>query len=283
MSAILQQQNPNALKLIFKGRLDFGSQRTYDMVQKHWQTRVDTYFKADILFTAEQVFSPDDFTLNVPHQPLFSTEKHWRSTTSLLQEIAQFAVMGDMGAWCIAQGQILKALKIQPSADKAAVALYQEGCNQITHGQINDAAEALSTAIEKYARHALAYERRGYVNYKLKNFNDALHDFNRSIDIYPNNPEPYYGRGKVKMLKNEWDSAAQDFDACTKRSLALQPIYWLARLRRGDCLYHAKRYAEAMVELKFFLAKKFKDNDPNLQFVPKANYLMGECQKHIQA
>ncbi len=97
-----------------------------------------------------------------------------------------------------------------------------------------EASEALSKAIEKYERHALAYERRGYVNYKLKNFNDALHDFSKSIRINPNNPEPYYGSGKVKMLKNDWDGAIQDFDQAIKRSLALQPLHWLARLKKGE-------------------------------------------------
>ena len=45
--------NTQALKLIFKGRLEFGNQRTFDMVLRHWQNRIETYFKADILFKPE--------------------------------------------------------------------------------------------------------------------------------------------------------------------------------------------------------------------------------------
>jgi len=270
------------LKLIFKGRLDFGSQRTYDMVLKHWQTRIETYFKADILLKAEEVFSAEDLTLSVPQQVSMSTEKNWRSTTSLLQEVAQFAVMGNVGAWCVDSGHVLHHLKIEPSSDKAAVHMYNQGCVLLQQGGMNEASEALNVAIEKYERHALAYERRGYVNYKLKNFKDALYDFNKSIDLYPNNAEPYYGRGKVKMLKNEWDTAITDMDNAVKRSLPLQHIYWLSRLRKGECLYHAKKYPEAVVELKAFLLRKFAESDPNFRYRSKAEFVLAECEKHLQ-
>jgi tetratricopeptide (TPR) repeat protein len=275
----MNAQQTQPLKLIFKGRLEFGSERTYNMVLHHWNTRIENYFKSDILFKAEQVFSADDFALSVPQQVLMSTEKHWRSTTALLKEVAQYALAGKVGAWWVQNGQILAEYNIEPKSDKTAVSEFIRGRDLAQQGGMESASEALSNAIAKYERNALAYERRGYVNYKLKNFNDALYDFSKSIAINPNNPEPFYGRGKVRMLKNEWESAVQDFDAATKLSLAVQPIHWLARLRKGDSLYRAKRYAEAMTELRFFLQKKFSDSDPNLRYRPKAEFLLGECEK----
>lgn len=154
---------------------------------------------------------------------------------------------------------------------------YRRGCNLVGQvGMEQEASEALSRAIEKYERHALAYERRGYVNYKLQNFNDALHDFSKSIRINPNNPEPYYGSGKVKMLKNDWEAAAHDFDLAVKLSLALQPLHWLARLKKGECLLHAKKYAEAAVELRYFLKREFAEGDPNFSRRRRAAYVLGK-------
>lgn len=270
---------PQQLKLIFKGRLEFGSERTFNMVINHWNTRIENYFKADILLKAEQVFNMDDYALTVPQQVVMSTEKHWRSTTALLQEIAQFALAGKVGAWWVQNGQILAEYNIEPKSDKTAVTEFIRGRDLAQQGGMEMASEALSNAISKFERNALAYERRGYVNYKLKNFNDALYDFSKSIDINPFNPEPHYGRGKIRMLKNDWENAVTDFDNAIKLSLAVQPIHWLARLRKGDCLYHAKRYAEAIPELKFFMQKKFVDTDPNFRFRPKAEFLLGECEK----
>jgi len=278
-----QTQATQFLKLIFKGRLDFGSQRTYDMVLRHWHTRIESYFKNDVLFKAETVFNEEEFAFIIPQQTLMSTEKNWRSTTSILKEIAQFAVAGHVGAWWVLNGQILDEQNIEPKSEKAAVTEFMLGRQLIEAGKRIEASEALSRAIEKYEKHALAYERRGYVNYKLQNFNDALYDFSKSIDLYPNNAEPYYGRGKIKMLKNEWESAGNDFDFTIKRSFAVQPIHWLARLRRGECLLLAKRYEESAKELRFFLQRKFKEDDPNSRFVAKAAQMLAECEKFVPA
>jgi tetratricopeptide (TPR) repeat protein len=275
MNIIAQQP----LKLVFRGRLDFGNQRTYDLVVKHRQTRLENYFRTEILFKAEQIFVPEELAINVPQQTLMSTEKHWRNTTSLLKEVAQYALAGNVGAWWVQNGQVLAECQIEPNSDKVAVSEYLRGRELVQQGGMEEASIALSNAIEKYERHAAAFERRGYVNYKLKNFNDAHYDFSKSIAINPIAPEPFYGRGKVHMLKNEWDAAAADFDQTIKKSLAVQPMHWLARLRKGDSLYHAKRYAEAIPELKFFLQRKFQENDPNLRFKSKAEFLLAECQK----
>jgi tetratricopeptide (TPR) repeat protein len=277
-----QPQQP-LLKLIFRGRLEFGTQRTYDIVVKHWQTRTENYFRTDVLLKAENVFIPDAYAMDVPQLVVNSTEKQWRNTTALLKEVAQYALAGHVGAWWVSNGQVLDQYQIEPTSEKTAVSEFLRGRELVGQtGMEMEASAALSRAIEKFEKHALAYERRGYVNYKLKNFNDALYDFSKSVDINPNNPEPYYGRGKVRMLKNEWDAAVQDFDAAIKGSLAVQPLHWLARLRKADSLYHAKRYAEALPELKFFLQRKFVDTDPNARFRPKAEFLLAECEKNAK-
>ena len=279
---MITQHPPLPLKVVFRGRLEFGSQRTYDMVLKHWNSRVDSYFRADVLFTAEQVFTEDDFALTVPQQTLMSTEKRWRSTTALLEEVAQFALAGNVGAWWVQNGRVLDQHHIEPKTDKSAVSEFLRGRELVQQGGMEQASEALTNAIEKYARHAAAYERRGYVNYKLKNYNDALYDFTKSIAIYSHNPEPYYGRGKVNMLKNEWEAAIVDFQHAFDRSLAVQPIYWLSRLRKADCLFHLKRYKEVIPELKLFMQRSFAENDPNLRFRSKAEFLLAECEKLVK-
>ncbi len=266
------------LKLIFKGRLEFGNPRTFEMVLRHWETRLETYFKNDIVFNAEDVFSEEDFSLTVPQQKIMNSEKSWRSTTALLEELAQFAVSGNIWAWCIDDGRLLETMNIEPDSDKAAVREYRKGRSLVGQkGKEQEATKALSRAIEKYERHALAYERRGYVNYKLTNYNDALRDFSKSIRYNPHNPDAYYGSGKIKMLKNEWDNAVVDFDMAVKTSLPLQPLHWLARMKKGESYYHAKKYKEAAYELRLFLKRAFSETDPNFDRRRRASYLLGKA------
>lgn len=272
-------QTQSQMKLIFKGRLEFGNQRTYDMVVKHWTTRMETYFKSDIVFKGEDILLPEEFALMLPqpHTTVMGSEKVWRGTTDMLREIVQFAVVGKIQAWCVNNGAITEIV-LEPKTDKAAVLEYWLGCELVQKdGGMEDASAALSRAIDKYQRHALAYERRGYVNYKLGNYKDALYDFNKSIDINPNNPEPHYGRGKIRMLKNEWETAAADFDCTIKRSIALQPIFWLARLKKGECLVHAKKCAEAIPELQQFIKREFKAENPNFRRRRRAWHLLGKA------
>lgn len=270
------------LKLIFKGRLEFGNQRTFDMMLKSWTVRAETYFKSDILFKPENVLDEADFSLTVPQQTIMGTDKQWRTTTALLEELAQFAVVGVIRAWSVDTGILLHDLTIEPKSDKVAVLEFRRG-RELTEqeGMEDEAAQALSRAIERYENHALAYERRGYVNFKLKNFNDAHYDFSKSIDINPNNPEPFYGRGKVRMLKNDWDGAASDYEQAVKKSIALQPLYWRSRLHRGECLYHAKKFKESAAELKLFLQRNFQKHDPNFDRRRRGWFMYGKSLLEI--
>jgi len=274
-----ERMQTQPLKLIFKGRLEFGNQRSFELALQHWQNRVENYFKSDVLFKAEDVLSEEDFALTVPQQKMASTsEKSWRNTVSLFGEMAQYAVAGNIWAWCIGEGGLLEKMNIEPDSDKVAVQEYRRGRSLVGQvGKEQEATEALSRAIEKFERHALAYERRGYVNYKLRNFNDALRDFSKSIRSNPYHPDAYYGSGKVKMLKNDWESAAQDFDQAVKHSLALQPLHWLARMRKGESLFHAKKYTEAVYELRLYLKRNFDESDPNYNRRRRATYLLGKA------
>jgi hypothetical protein len=84
------------------------------------------------------------------------------------------------------------------------------------------------------------------------------------------------------MLKKEWDTAIVDFQNAFDRSLAVQPIYWLSRLRKSECLMHTKRHALAIPELKLFLQRSFSENDPNIALRPKATSMLAECEKVVK-
>ena len=79
------------------------------------------------------------------------------------------------------------------------------------------------------------------------------------------------------MLKNEWENAVQDFDNTIKRSIALQPLFWLARLKKGECLVHTKKFSEAIPELEQYLKREFDSQNPNYRRRRRAWYLLGKA------
>ena len=264
-------------KTIFKGRLEFGSPKSYDKVLKMYQHRVESYYKSDILLIEEEIFDEASSSLNVPQFITQGSEKSWKNTISLLEYVAQFAVAGRLGAWMTAEGKVLHHDLVEPKSDRIAVQAFLKGRSlSEEEGKETEAMEALSQAIEKYERHAQAYERRGYVNFLLKNYEDALYDYTKSIDISKNNPEAFYGRGNINMLLENFENAAEDFAAAIKMSIPLQPIYWKSRRLKAKCHLRMGDAKGAMLDLRLFCKRAFRPSDPNYRYHREIHLLYGK-------
>ena len=265
-------------KTIFKGRLEFGSPKSYDKVLKMYQHRVENYYKSDVLLKEEEIFDEASSSLNVPRYITQGSEKSWKNTVSLLEYIAQFAVSGNLGAWMTEEGKILQHGLVEPKSDRAAVQAFLKGRKLVEEeGKETEAISALNTAIEKFERHAQAYERRGHVNFILKNYEDALYDYSKSIDICASIPEPYIGRGKILIKNNKHKEAIKDFEQAIKMSIPLQPIYWIARRMKAQAHMELDDLKSALNDLKFYGKRKFKPGDANALWQKWANYHLGRA------
>lgn len=263
-------------KTIFKGRLEFGSPRSYDKVLKMYHHRVENYYKSDILLKEEEIFDESSSSLNVPRFITQGSVKSWKNTLNLLEYLAQFAVAGNLGTWVTEEGKILHHGIVEPKSDKIAVQAFLKGRELVgQEGKEIEAKEALNKAIAKYERHAQAYERRGFVNFVLKNLDDAMYDFTKSIDIAPSHPDPYLGRARVKIALNDIEGAIEDFGHAIKKSIPLQPIYWKARRLKAECHLSLKDAEGALNDLKFYSFRRFKEDDPNILWQRYSTYQYG--------
>ena len=263
-------------KTIFSGRLEFGNARSFEKVQKMFLHRMENYYKSDILLNEEDIFNEESTCLDVPRFITQSTDKSFKNTVNLLEYVAQYAVAGDLSAWMVEEGKIKRHRVIEPDSDKVAVQAFLQGRELIQEsGKETEAKAALSRAIEKFERHSRAYERRGFVNYKLRNFEDALYDFSKSIDIYPRHSEPYLGRAFVKMAQDDLQGAISDLEKATKYSIPLQPNYWKARRWKADCHLKLNDYDAAIFELKLFTKRKFTEDNPNFKHRKQSFYKYG--------
>ena len=105
-------------KAIIQGRLEFGSEKSYDKVLKMYEYRTETYYKNTLVFKAEEIFIPEERALAVPRTVLQVTKKNFRNTASLLEYCAQFAVAGSIRAWQLDEGKILHYAIIEPEGDR---------------------------------------------------------------------------------------------------------------------------------------------------------------------
>ena len=171
---------------------------------------------------------------------------------------------------------------IEPQTDKAAVKNFLKGRALIGQGKEDEAIKALSKAIEKYERHAFAYERRGMVNYKFKNYKDAIYDFSKSIDLNPSNPLAYYGRAKVRMVLDEKELAAKDFTMAAKTSIPLQSIHIKSRRQKAELLVELGQGESAEFDLKFLSNRTYEESDSFFPYHKSVCYAYGKLLLELE-
>lgn len=262
-------------KVIASGHLEFGNSRSFERMIQSYQQRLEAYYKNDIFLRPEELWAGDSTFLSIPRMTVHAAEKTWRNTINLLESIVQFAMAGSVSLWKLDNGAMLEHIVIEPRCEKSAVQSFLLGRELISKGKRGEAKEALNQAIEKFERHALAYERRGYVNFMLNNYEDALYDFSKSIDINPNNPEAYVGRALVRMITSALPAALSDLEMALKTSIPHQSIYWKARRLKGEIHLEREEYTMAEKDLRDFINRGFKAEDSNGPWLRKVWYNLG--------
>lgn len=275
-------------KTIIQGRLEFGSAKSYDKLIKLYDSRAETYHKNDIIFTSEEIFDPEKLTMEIPRYVGHITEKRFKNTIALLTYSAQFAVTGSIRAWMSESGKIMHYALMEPDSDKVAVRSFLKGRKLVKEeGKEQEAITALSKAIEKYDRHAQAYERRAKVVFRMQNYHDAKRDYTKCINLDPTIPTAYYGRAKVYMLEEQWQEAVDDFNQALKKSVALQPVYWKSRRYKAQCHLKLQQLTEAAFDLKLYSNRNFAEEDINFYYKAwaKFNYakILAETEEYIDA
>lgn len=263
-------------KTIIQGKIEFGTEKSFSKARKMYVYRAENYHKSETLFEAEEIFFEEGFLLSIPRFVKQTYDKAYRNTVSLLQYCTQFGISGEINAWLIHEGTILNFANMQPDSEKIAVQNYIKGADLVSQeGKEEDAIALLTKAIEKYDRHAQAYQKRAKVNVILKRHHDAMRDYTKSVNLDDSNPYSFYGRAKVHMFNEDYDKAVLDFNEALKKSVALQAVYWKARRLKAKCHIELKQYEEAAFDLKLFCNRKFPENNPNFPWIKSATFDYG--------
>lgn len=267
-------------KFIFKGRLDFGNKRGFDNVLNMYDWKVTNHFKKDVQFDEEELFDEEQFSASFPRSlVIHGSKKNFNANSNLLAYLSEFALSGQMEMWMINEGKTVeKYLLVEPKGDRGVINSFAKGRKlSVSEGKREEALAALDVAIQKYEKHAQAYERRAYVNTVLKKYHEAERDYTKSINIYAGAPDPYYGRALLYKIQEKFEEAVDDFDTAIKRSIPLQPIHWKSRRRKAEALIELGNFETAAKELRFFTMKKFDETNPNFKYLRKAFFDYGYC------
>ncbi|WP_420458388.1 tetratricopeptide repeat protein [Neolewinella sp.] len=244
-------------KVIIAGQLEFGSRRAFSQVMEQYAHRMENYYKNDILLKPETIFKEEELTLDVPRTVLPSTERLWLNTLNLLERVVTFSIAGSLNLWRLDAGVMIDHHQLEPKSDRTTVQLFNHGRELVDQrDNEQEALKLMTKVVSRFERHAQAYERRGFINYRLGNDKDAHYDYSKSISINPLMPESYYGRGLVNLRLNDVPAAAADFEAVTKNSIPHQSIYWMAQVALGDAYLQLGQPTDAMRAYGMFTKRK---------------------------
>jgi tetratricopeptide (TPR) repeat protein len=263
----------SSFKVIIKGRLAFGTQKTYDLMIEQYRRRLEQYYKNDIFLKTDDHLFDEERAIFMPRTTLPVTcEKTWKNTINLFNELRTYAVAGVLYIWVLDEEgkQLLQEAIIMPQGDKFATSEYIRGASFLTkQGKEEQAIECFNKAIDKYDGYEQAYERRGVAYHRLGRLEDAILDFTKSLSLNVN-PDAYLGRAIVKRSMGNIAGAVADLDLAIKNAVPYQPVFWAARRIKGECHLELSQLDEAIFELKLVTKRPFKTTDPNFAHRRKA-------------
>lgn len=101
-------------------------------------------------------------------------------------------------------------------------------------------------ALKRNPRSGLAFNQRGWVNYKLGNKDEAIFDFNQAIRYNPRLAMAYSNRGVCYTDSGDYLQALKDLN----RSIRLNPNSAVAYTNRGAAYMASGKYAQAEADLR---------------------------------
>jgi tetratricopeptide (TPR) repeat protein len=265
-------------KAIVKGSLEFGTQKSYDMMIAHFQKRLESYYRNDILLKEPSYFSDEALSISVPRITFQCSEKTWKNTLFLLRELRSFAVAGELHLWVLDEKNTLCCEEgIVPQGDKVATTEYLRGVAVLEKNDSEDLAiEIFSKAIDKYSRYYQAFEGRGVAYLRTNRLEDAIIDFSKSISLYKNSAA-YLGRAQAKEKMGDLEGALVDYQTAIDNAVPYQPVFWMARRLKGECHLNEGDLDKALFELKLVAKRVFKETDPNFEYRKNSWQLYGEA------
>ncbi|MEM1214428.1 MAG: tetratricopeptide repeat protein [Bacteroidota bacterium] len=249
------------------GRLEYATERSVQQATKTIAHLLETRYKNEVLYRdAAQLLDEENKALVAPREKFTCTEKVWLNTLHLLQQATGFSIAGDLQMWRIKEGELQEHQILEPTSDKTVVQAYLKGRRHLEAGELEEAKAAYTKAIDRFPRHALALERRGFVNYTQGNNEAALADYAASIAVDSKRPEAYLGRARMEILAEDWAAALEDLTQAMKRSMPHHHVYLEALHRKGKVQMEMGAYKSAIAGFNFFLKRPLLVDHPQYLF-----------------
>ncbi|MEZ4238507.1 MAG: tetratricopeptide repeat protein [Myxococcota bacterium] len=146
-----------------------------------------------------------------------------------------------------------------PSPEEIAALLERARRHVAGGGDLQEAAELYSDAIDADPNNATSHVARGRLYLDLGDYSRAMSDFIIAEGLASDDPEPQVAIGDLYFARKDYRKAIDCFNA----ALEMAPNHAMAFCRRGISHYYRKNYREAVDDL--LRAERLDADIPNIQ------------------
>lgn len=213
-----------AHKVIFKGRLDFGSKETVARIVRQLEPRILNLYKEDFPWKLEDLFP--EGTEQVRFQPVSKliADRTWKHGLDALTWLAHFALCGEVLAIRLSPER--STHRILPDGQKAAVLLYRHALEESDPMQREGLYEQI---LDKYAFHTEALMGRADLALERGDLDQAARDLALVQERDPENPALWFRMARYHYRQGELGPALTHIERSVSLSMPLEEMHWRGR------------------------------------------------------
>ena len=178
------------------------------------------------------------------------------------------AAKNNIGDYMGAKTDYLQSLRMNRNISDAYIGL---SVIYLSENKLEKAFKFANEAVKKNQKNGMAYNQRGWTNYRLDKLTDAIHDFDLAVRFAPSLSIAYSNRGFCYKDQKKYNLAIKDFN----RAIRLNPESAIAFLNRGEAYLIKKKYKNAKSDFE----KAFKLSPTLADAANGLGWLLATCPK----
>jgi len=259
-----------ANKVIFKGRLDFGSKEAVVRIVRQLEPRIINLYKEDLPWKLEELFPEDGEEVRFHPVSKQIADRTWKHGLDVLSWLAHFALCGEVLAIRISPERSTHL--ILPAGQKAAVLLYRHALEEQDPGQKEGLYDQI---LEKYAYHTEALMGRADLALERGDLERAADDLALVRERDPENPGLWLRMARYHYRQGAYGSALDHIEKTVGFSMPLEELHWRGRQCKARILQAMDEMEGAEREWRLLEARLEKTPD----FLPD---ILAEVREALQ-
>ena len=103
------------------------TKRVFERVLEQYTSRMEKYYKDDVLLKPEDIFKEEELSVVVPRTVKIGSDRQWLNTLNLLRMVSDFSIAGSLTLWRLAMGRVKDHEVLEPKLERTTAQYFHKG------------------------------------------------------------------------------------------------------------------------------------------------------------